>query len=756
MSENLIIVESPTKAKTIAKFLGQGFKVESSFGHVRDLPKSKMGVDIDHDFTPQYLIPVKAKKRVAELKKLAGKASLIYYATDEDREGEAISWHLDELFGHPASAQRIAFHEITKKAVEEALKNPRALNLNLVNAQQSRRILDRLVGYELSPFLWKKVAKGLSAGRVQSVAVRLIVEREREIKAFRAEEYWTIEATFAKDSHEFAATFYSLAGQKLEKFSITNAEEAKKIVAAVLGRQFKVLSIEQKRSSKNPPAPFTTSTLQQRANRGLGFSAKQTMVIAQQLYEGVDLGPEGSVGLITYMRTDSLNLAEQFLAEAQAVIKEKFGPAYALGAKRYQAKSKLAQEAHEAIRPTNPALTPESLRQYLDSRQYKLYDLIWRRTLASQMPSAELLGTTIDLTEGAGYVFRATGTIVTFDGFLKVLPHANGQTDLPVLREGQEVVTKAILPSQHFTEPPARYSEAALVKALEEYGIGRPSTYAPTIATIQSRNYVTLEEKKLKPTDIGMLVSDLLVENFPNVVDYSFTARVEDEFDKIAEGQEDWIKMLAGFYGPFHENVIAKQASVTKEATVGLRELGLDPASGKPIYVKIGRYGPYVQKGSKEDSAKPVFASLKKGQSIESLTLADALELFSLPRVLGQAETGEEIMVNVGRFGPYVKIGKTFYSLKGQELDPYTITLEQALAVVKAGQAKKANQLIKEFSGSEIKVLNGRYGAYITDGVKNGKIPAGTEPQVLTLVACEEILKNAPTRRARKYFRKKA
>ncbi|MDP2586207.1 MAG: type I DNA topoisomerase [Candidatus Komeilibacteria bacterium] len=595
MSNDLIIVESPTKARTISRFLGKGYTVESSYGHVRDLPKSKMGVDIEHDFTPGYIIPVKAKKRVTELKKLAKKAKTIYYATDEDREGEAIAWHLDFVFGSPKNTHRIAFHEITKTAIDEALKNPREIKVDLVNAQQARRILDRLVGYELSPFLWKKVARGLSAGRVQSVAVRLIVEREREINAFNTEEYWTIDAVFAKDEVSFPAALFSVKGKKLEKFDLKNAEDAAKILESIDKDNFKVSRIEQKESVKNPQPPFITSTLQQRANRALGFSAKQTMVLAQQLYEGLDLGDKGSAGLITYMRTDSVNLAEQFLAEAQTVIKEKFGPEYAQGSRKFTGKSKLAQEAHEAIRPTNPAYSPEEIKQYLDPRQYKLYDLIWRRAMASQMPEAKILNTSVDLEDGHENLFRASGSVIVFDGFLKVLPLAGEKEILPELKEADAVTTEKIESLQHFTEPPARYSEATLIKALEEYGIGRPSTYAPTIATIQSRNYVTLEERKLKPTEIGIVVNDLLVEHFPNIVDYSFTARVEDEFDKIAMGEEDWQKMLKEFYAPFHQNIAAKQETVSKENTVGMRELGFDPVSGQPIFVRMGRFGPFVQ-----------------------------------------------------------------------------------------------------------------------------------------------------------------
>lgn len=748
MSDKLIIVESPTKAKTIAQFLGKGFKVVSSYGHLRDLPKSKMGVDIEHNFEPQYVIPTKARKKANELKKMAKTASLIYYATDEDREGEAIAWHLDEIFEHPDKTQRIAFHEITKSAITGALENPRQINHDLVNAQQARRILDRLVGYELSPFLWKKVAKGLSAGRVQSVALRLIVEREREIEAFKKEEYWTIEAEFSKDNQKFTAVLHSLDGKKLEKFDINNDRQAREILEKINNSQFKVARVEQKAIKKNSPAPFTTSTLQQRANRMLGFSAKQTMVIAQQLYEGIKLGKGGSIGLISYMRTDSLNLSSEFLSQTQNLIKDKFGPKYATGPKKYTAKSKLAQEAHEAIRPTNPQLTPESVKAHLDNRQFRLYDLIWRRAIASQMPPAEILNTSIDLDNGRGHLFRASGSVITFDGFLKVLPKAMDAAILPQLKEAEPVKTEKIEPLQHFTEPPPRYTEASLIKILEEYGIGRPSTYAPTIATIQGRNYVEREDKKLKPTEIGQVVSDLLVEHFPKVVDYNFTAKIEDDFDEIANGQLVWQEMLKDFYGPFHENVEQKSQAVTKEETVGQRELGSDPKSGEPIYVKLGRFGPYVQKGEGGNGEKPKFASLKAGQSSETLTLKEALELLSLPKVLGTDEDGRDINVGIGRFGPYLRVDKKFYSIRGE--DPYNLDLNRAKELITEAKEKKNQKSIKEFADTEVKVLNGRFGPYVTDGTKNAKIPKEVKPEDLTLEQCQELLSKAKVRRGRK------
>ncbi len=754
MSDKLIIVESPTKAKTIAQFLKKGFKVESSFGHVRDLPKSKMGVDIENGFEPHYVVPTRARKRVNELKKMAKVAKEIYYATDEDREGEAIAWHLDEFFGNPKNTKRIAFHEITEAAIKNALESPREIKKDLVNAQQARRILDRLVGYELSPFLWKKVAKGLSAGRVQSVTLRLIVEREREIEAFVKQEYWTIEAEFSKDAKKFTAYLHSIDGKKLDKFAIGDEKQAKEIFDKINTSQFKVSKIEQKKTVKKPPAPFTTSTMQQRANRMMGYSAKQTMVLAQQLYEGIKLGPKGSVGLITYMRTDSLNLANEFLSKAQNIIKEKFGLEYAKGSKKYAAKSKLAQEAHEAIRPTHPEFAPDEIKEYLDPRQFKLYDLIWRRAMASQMPPAESLNTTVNIENDKGHMFRSSGSVITFDGFLKVLPHANEKEILPDLKEKDELKSEKIEPIQHFTEPPARYSEATLIKVLEEYGIGRPSTYAPTIATIQDRNYVNKEEKRLKPTEIGIIVSDLLVEHFPKVVDYNFTAKIEDDFDEIAEGKQDWAKMLKEFYEPFHKNIEEKQESVTKEDAVGMRELGVDPKDKIPIFVRIGRYGPYIQKGeSKSDGEKPKFAPLKKDQAADNVTLEQALELLSLPKVIGQDEEGNDMLIGIGRFGPYIKINGKFISIKGE--DPYTINLERTLELLKEYKEKEAKKNIKEFKGTDVKVLNGRYGPYITDSKKNAKIPKDTKPEDLTLEQCQELLAKAPEKRARGRYAKK-
>ncbi|OGY45055.1 MAG: DNA topoisomerase I [Candidatus Buchananbacteria bacterium RIFCSPHIGHO2_02_FULL_38_8] len=597
--KNLVIVESPTKAKTIAKFLGKDFKVESSFGHIRDLPKSKLGVDVDNNFKPQYVVPAKSKAVVNKLKKLAEKSNLIYFATDEDREGEAISWHLATLLKSPEEKiKRIVFHEITEEAIEEALKNPRGIDLNLVDAQQARRILDRLVGYQLSPFLWKKVARGLSAGRVQSVAVRLIVEREREIQAFKTVEYWSIDAKFKPTQGkpiEFEAKLNKINNKVIDKLEIKDEASAKKIVDDLKNARYLVSEIEKKETRKNPLPPFTTSTLQQTANQRLGFSAKQTMRLAQQLYEGVELGSGGAVGLITYMRTDSVNLADKFLGEVQPYIKNKFGASYTTGPKKYQAKSRLVQEAHEAIRPTSASNDLELVKQYLDVRQFKLYQLIWQRALASQMSPAIIDNTRIDIeATNTPYSFRATGSVIKFDGYLKVYPNNTQENILPALKEKEVVELIKLSPEQHFTQPPARYSEATLVKALEEYGIGRPSTYAPTIATIQERGYVEKEEKRLKPTDIAFLVNDLLVEHFPKIVDFKFTAHMEDDLDEIAEGKMKWQPVIHGFWGPFKQNLEKKDEELSKKELTEQKSDEVCEKCGKPMVIKVGRFGRFL------------------------------------------------------------------------------------------------------------------------------------------------------------------
>jgi len=754
----LVIVESPTKAKTISKFLGAAYKVESSFGHTRDLPKSKMGIDIaGGTFEPTYEVPKDKTPQVSKLKKLAKEATEVIFASDEDREGEAISWHLAELFKiDPKKAKRIVFHEITKSAIEEALANPRHIDLKLVDAQQARRILDRIVGYELSPFLWKKVARGLSAGRVQSVAVRLVVEREEERKAFVSQEYWSIDALFNKIA-DFTGKLHSINDKKIDKLGLKTKEDVDKILANLENAEYKIKDIVKKQTKRTPPPPFTTSTLQQQASHKLGYSAKQTMRLAQQLYEGIKIGSEGQVGLITYMRTDALNLSEKFLTESKSFVEKQYGEKFALAKPRFYAnKSKNAQEAHEAIRPTNVSKSPESISAYLDPQQLKLYTLIWKRAVATQMVVANLNKENIDI-EAKEYMFRATGQSVVFPGWLQLYPEQIKDEMLPEMTIGESVDCKELKPDQHFTEPKPRYSDATLVKVMEEYGIGRPSTYAPTISTIENRGYVERDEnKRLKPLDIAFVVNSLLVEHFPDVVDYKFTATMEENLDEIATGTKDWQPIIATFYFPFHENLVAKSENLTKEDTVSMREIGVDPKSKKPIYGRIGRYGPFVQRGSKDDEEKPEFAKLKPGQTIEELTLEDALELFKMPRVLGQDENGEDIKANSGRFGPYVQIGKTYYSTK--DADPYTITLEEALVFIKAKKEADANKTIKLFDGSPIQVLNGRYGPYITDTEKkiNAKIPKDIEPKNLTQEECEKLIAEAPSKKRGAWAKKKS
>ncbi|MEK7188927.1 MAG: type I DNA topoisomerase [Patescibacteria group bacterium] len=602
---DLVIVESPTKAKTISKFLGKDFAVKSSYGHIRDLPKKDLGIDVDNNFEPTYVVEDAEKKKVVDaLKAAAKKSKFIYFATDEDREGEAIAWHLFELLKpKPGQVKRITFHEITKSAIEESLEHPRAIDMHRVDAQQARRILDRLVGYELSPFLWKKVARGLSAGRVQSVAVRLIVERETEIQQFEAVEYWTIDAIFSKQGAQasgaldeknlpegfFSAKLAAINGGTLDKFEIKDTTHAHELAADLASATYAVTRVEKKQTKKTPAPPFTTSTLQQEANRKLGFSAKQTMRAAQQLYEE---------GHITYMRTDSVNLSSKFLNDAQQYLAKQFGKEYALTKPRaYKTKAKAAQEAHEAIRPTEAANDPAVLKSALDASQAKLYGLIWRRALASQMPEALMDATSVDVSAktDAEYVFRATGQVITFDGFLKIYPESQREDVLPELKEKEKVDCAELAPNQHFTEPAARYSDASLVKALEEYGIGRPSTYAPTISTIIDRGYVErIENRRLKPTDIAFLVNDILVEHFPAITDYQFTARMEDELDEIAEGKLDWEKAIREFYDPFKKNLMEKTETLSKK---DLTEEATDEKCdkcGKPMIIKTGRYGRFL------------------------------------------------------------------------------------------------------------------------------------------------------------------
>ncbi len=721
----LLIVESPTKAKTIQKFLGRGYTVLSSFGHIRDLPERKIGVDVHNGFAPDYIVSPEKKDKVSELKKAAKASDDVYLATDEDREGEAIAWHIAEVLNlNPATAKRITFHEITKPAIEKALHQARKIDMNLVDAQQTRRILDRLVGYELSPLLWKKVQRGLSAGRVQSVAVRLIVERERERKAFIEEEYWTIGANFKVGEALLESKLTQADGLKLEKLSLKNNLQAEALTLRAQAASFNVSNLEEKTVNKKPPTPLTTSLLQQDASNRLGFGAKQTMTIAQKLYE---------TGRITYMRTDSQNLADEFLNATQAYLNQTFGPKYATGSVHYKTKKQGAQEAHEAIRPTDINAHPDTLRQTLEPGIWKLYNLIWRRTVASQMPPAQVERTSIDML-GDNLNFRATGAIVKFDGFLKVWS-ATDETILPKLAVGTPVgQPETVNPVQHFTEPVARYSDATLVKVMEEFGIGRPSTYAPTIATVEARNYVLRDDnKKLYPSDIAYVVIDLLKEHFPDIVDYDFTATMEKKLDDIADGAHNWQKALADFYGPFHEKIVEKGTELTRESAGMERAIGEHPSLHEPIVGKLGRFGPYVMCGEKK-------ASLKKTQTLDTLTLEQAVELLSLPRTLGKHPNGEDIIAAEGRFGPYLKCGTANISL-GETHSAHTITLEEAIILCTEGAAAKQKALtpLQTFKGGVL-VKTGRFGPYVTDGKINATIPKAEDPATISEDRALELL----------------
>ena len=760
MKENLVIVESPAKAKTIEKFLGDDFMVRSSFGHIRDLSKKDLGIHIDRNFTPLYEIPADKKKLVDELTKLA-KSKTVWLASDEDREGEAIAWHLTEVLGLPVDqTKRIVFHEITKRAILEAIEKPRTVDMNLVNAQQARRILDRLVGFELSPVLWKKVRPSLSAGRVQSVAVRLLVEREREIIAFRSTPYFRVVAQFHAADDPDRTLFRAELSTRFD-----TRDEAQRFLESCTDAGFVVAKAEEKPARRYPAPPFTTSTLQQEAGRKLGMSVSQTMSVAQHLYEQ---------GLITYMRTDSVNLSQQALAQCKEEITKLFGERYSSW-HNYKTKTKGAQEAHEAIRPS-----------YIDrqsiegtSAEKRLYDLIWKRTVASQMVCAEIDRTTvtIDITTSP-LQFTAQGEVVRFDGFLRLYSEStddeqteqSGEGLLPKMAPGDPLTAVQITATERFTQAPARYNEASLVKRLEELGIGRPSTYAPTITTIinrgyvvkqnkegQKRNYTQLtlaggridektltencgkEKNRLQPTDIGMVVNDYLEAQFQPIMDYNFTANVEKEFDRIAEGEITWDRMIGAFYGPFHDMVhkaIEKQNDKSSQSRI----LGTDPETGRTVKARIGRYGPMVEiEGAEGEKGR--FASLKKGQLIESITLDEALELFALPRSVGKLD-GEDLMVGIGKYGPYVRHGKSFASLaKGD--DPYTISYDRAVELLRAHQAAAAaaHTPLKTFDEDpDMLVRNGRYGAYIAYKGKNYRLPKGTVPEELTLEACRKIV----------------
>ena len=770
MAKNLLIVESPAKAKTINRYLGSDFEVLASYGHVRDLPSRDGAVDTENDFSMHYELSEGSKKHVDKIIKATRKAEAVYLATDLDREGEAISWHIYEILKDKKLTDKIPFYrvefsEITKHAIQEAVANPRELSMDLVNAQQARRALDHLVGFSLSPLLWKKIKPGLSAGRVQSPALRMIVEREREIEAFKAQEYWTIEADLKKVDHAFTANLVRLDGDKYRQFDIQDEERATTVRDQLLADakgQLKADRITRKERKRRPAPPFITSTLQQDASRKLRFSAQKTMRTAQTLYEGIEIDGE-TEGLITYMRTDSVMLSNDALADIRAQIVDQFGPDYLPEqANFYKTKSKNAQEAHEAIRPTSARRLPDRVKASLTDDQFRLYELIWKRTLACQMAPAKMDTVAVEFDCGANASFRANGSVVTFPGFLaayEVSKPANEQkpeSSLPDMQEGEILKLDGIRSEQHFTEPPPRYSEASLVKAMEEYGIGRPSTYAAIMSTLVRRQYTELENRRFRPTDTGRVVERFLENHFNEYVDYEFTARLEDELDEVSRGELDWVPLLRSFWKPFKDRVTLKGEEVDPRDAKGTRVLGTDPKSGKPISVRVGRFGPHAQIGTRDDEDKPTFAGLREGQSLETITLEEALELFKLPRELGKTPEGEEVFAAIGRFGPYIRFGSKFVSLK--DIDPHEVTLEQALKLVAEKKEFEANRIIKTFDGTDIQVLRGRYGPYITDGHKNARIPKDQEPESLTQAECEELIAAAPDRKRgkKKVSKKKA
>lgn len=773
MTKNLVIVESPAKAKTIGGFLGKDFLVKSSFGHVRDLSKKNLSVNIEKDFIPYYEIAPDKVKVVNELKKLANEAQVVWLASDEDREGEAISWHLVEaLHLDDEKVRRIVFHEITRQAIEQAVKNPRGIDMNLVDAQQARRVLDRLVGFELSPILWKKVKPALSAGRVQSVAVRLIVEREEEIKAFRATAFYKVTANFNVETLAGLVTIQAELPQRFDR-----KDDARAFLEKCRNARFHVGDTETKPVTKSPSPPFTTSTLQQEASRKLGLSVASTMRIAQQLYEA---------GKITYMRTDSVNLSSFALSSARYVINGTYGKEYSKS-RQFTTRTKGAQEAHEAIRPTdlNQPTTEGS------ETERKLYELIWKRTIASQMSDAVIDKTTVSIDiSTATEKFVARGEVIRFDGFLKVYMESTDEENgdsvssiLPPLITGQEVWLKDMAATQKFSQPPPRYSEAMLVKKLEELGIGRPSTYAPIISTIQKREYVekgdktgdwrdyevislkkgaihqdTKKEKygftkgKLIPTDIGSLVNSFLIRHFSDIMDYHFTASVEKDFDEIAQGKKEWNEMIKQFYGPFHQQV--EQTLNSTEKVKGEKLLGKDPVTGKNIYVKLGKYGPIAQLGETNNSVKPRFAGLRRDQSMDTITLQEALALFKLPRELGEFEH-EQVVIGLGRFGPYIKHKNNYYSLDKSD-DPHTIMLDRAIEIILLKKKEEKEKIINEFPGDpQVRIIKGRYGPYISIGKANYKIPKDKDPASLTLEDCLRIAESTPASRAKRKGGKK-
>jgi DNA topoisomerase-1 len=787
MADNLVIVESPAKAKTIKKYLGKDFEVLASYGHVRDLVPKEGAVDPSRKFAMRYDIIERNEKHVEAISRALRKAKSLYLATDPDREGEAISWHLRELLEargdlEGKQVRRVEFFEITRNAVRQAVENPRELSLDLVNAQQARRALDYLVGFNLSPLLWKKVRRGLSAGRVQSPALRMICEREAEIQAFIPREYWTLdaegEARGAQGPQAFPLRLVEFEGRKVEQFSFTDADRARAVEQALCSATgagaagaeqrlappgtLRVLSVDRKQRNRNPSPPFTTSTLQQEAARKLNFGAQRTMRLAQQLYEGVDYG-EGAVGLITYMRTDAVNLANEATGEIRQVIGKLYGADSVPESPRYfKNKSRNAQEAHEAIRPTSAAVLPQMLEGRIDPDLHRLYTLIWKRAVACQMTHAVFDTVAIDLLAGADgpgrHLLRANGSTLVSPGFIAV--YLEGVDDaaeddddriLPPLAEGDTVQLVRLRGAQHFTEPPPRYSEASLVKALEEHGIGRPSTYASIITTLKDREYVDMDGRRFIPTDVGKIVNNFLSAHFGRYFDYGFTAAMEDELDAVSRGEESWTDPLQKFWQPFKDQVEHVEKNVSRDEAAQSRELGVDATTGKPISVRMGRFGPFVQIGTRDDEEKPRFAGLRPGQKMDTIKLEEALQLFQLPRKLGATPEGEPMEANIGRFGPYIKYGSKYASLKAED-DPYTITPERAAEVVAAKKLADANRIIQDFGIDDIQVLNGRYGPYITDKARNARIPKDRDPKTLTLEECRALLAAAPQRPGRGRF----
>ena len=770
MSTSLVIVESPAKAKTINRYLGNDYKVLASYGHVRDLLPKTGAIDTENGFEMQYQAIEKNAKAVDAIIKALKKADTLYLATDPDREGEAIAWHLYELLKERGlmegkESHRVVFHEVTKNAILDAVAHPTKLSTDLINAQQARRALDYLVGFNLSPLLWKKIQRGLSAGRVQSPALRMIVERELEIEKFKPQEYWTIEADLEKEKAKFLSRLTYLHGEKLKQFTITEGETANKAYEELLeaaNGNLTVSKVEKKQRKRQPAAPFITSTMQQEAVRKLGLTAQRTMRVAQQLYEGIDIGgDEGTVGLITYMRTDSVVLAKEAQDEIREFIGERYGKNNVPEEPRvYKTKSKNAQEAHEAIRPTTVRHVPSEIKSSLDTDQFKLYELIWKRTVASQMIHATIDTVAVDMDCGEGNIFRANGSSIADPGFMTV--YLEGQDEakieddeklLPPLKQGDVVKLLEIRPEQHFTEPPPRFTEASLVKTLEEYGIGRPSTYASIIYTLKQREYVEFEQKRFTPTDVGRVVNNFLTKHFKDYVDYDFTARLEDELDAVSRGEKEWLPLMKNFWETFEKQIKEKEETVSRSEAIQARELGTDPKTGSPVSVRIGRYGPFAQIGTKEDEDKPKFAGLLPDQKLDSITLEEALALFKLPREMGETEEGEEIVVSAGRFGPYIRYGSKFVSLK--EDDPYTVGLERCLELIAAKKIEDAEKQINIFEEEGISVLKGRYGPYVTDGNKNVKIPKDVEPADLTVEDCQKMIAEAPDR-PRRGAKKKA